>query len=78
MLVVPVLVLLAEEDELEPEEERGPLPGFLNSCPDGELLHVLVMEGIRAVEAPAGAGLAGIPSIPIKRLGSSSKCFTRV
>lgn len=69
-------MLLAEE-EPELDDDLGPLPGFLNSCDEGELRQALVADGfLTEDEAPEGAGLAGTPSIPIKRFGSSSRCFT--
>lgn len=69
------------EDEVEDEEELvlGP-PGFLNSCDEGELLELDPIELVlvrRDDDTDEGAGLAGTPSIPINRLGSSSRCFTK-
>lgn len=73
-------VVEVAEDEVEDEEELvlGP-PGFLNSCEEGELLELDPIELAvvrRDEEADEGAGLAGTPSMPINRLGSSRRCFT--
>ena len=60
-------------DDADVDELRGP-PGFLNSCEDAE--GELRLDGIREWPELAGAGEAGTPSMPIRRFGSSSRCFT--
>lgn len=63
----------------------GP-PGFLNSWGgwggggwglDDEPVELLLLARLEDVPGLAGAGEAGTPSIPINRLGSSSRCFTK-
>lgn len=81
ILSTVLLLSLVTTPECIDIETFGP-PGFLNSwggcCKglDDEPIELL-LDRCEDVPGCCGAGLAGTPSIPINRLGSSSRCLTK-